>query len=73
MSNCIHGYGQRTLKGDCLVLAIMSGDKMIYNIEVRSGKVGQFKASQNRSVPKDDKEKILEFLKKNKIISSYRL
>lgn len=68
MKNCISGYAQRAKKGEVLLLGVQKDEKLLYNIEIKSGKVIQFMAKSNsRPDPKVEK-KLRSCLKENKII-----
>jgi hypothetical protein len=69
MSNCIHGYGQRVLKGETMVLAVCDDKgKMIYNLEIVNGRVVQFRSKNNGRPEKQDYDKIMDFLFEKEII-----
>lgn len=69
MSNCIHSYGQRVRKGQCLVMAICDDKgKMLYNIEITGESIRQFNGYQNGAPNSGHKAKILDLLKKKGII-----
>lgn len=54
MHNCIASYWQSALAKSCLLLGVFKRDYLMYNIEIRSGHINQFKAARNK--PADPEE-----------------
>lgn len=69
MNNCIASYKNRC-KGTEYVFAILDmRDNMLYNGQVKSGRLVTILSKCNQGVPKDDREIILDFMKKEQLLN----
>lgn len=72
MNNCISTYAKSVVDKTCQLIAIVDAEtnEMLYNIEIANRNVQQFLGKRNKSVDSRVKEKILDFLRGEKIIFS---
>lgn len=59
MHNCIASYANRK---DCILLGIFKENTLIYNIEIKNGKIKQFYGKRNSAPVSSDKAKLSEFI-----------
>jgi hypothetical protein len=70
LNHCVGGYGRMVARGDVDILAIYEGEKLKYNISLSGKRIEQFRGKANSSPVPEDRETIVRFLVKEKIITS---
>lgn len=69
LNNCISGYDISFNKGYTTLLGVEKNNEIIYNIEIRGGRIIQFMADRNRYAGKEVVDKFLPIFKKHKLIA----
>jgi hypothetical protein len=71
MNNCIAGAGYAGLfrKKEIILLAVKRGDEMLYNLEIRGGRIVQFHGKRNSAPREEDRDAIVGALKDLKLIA----
>ena len=73
MNHCVGfaGYGQKALRGECILIGVFKNDKPEYCMEVSpKGKLIQFEGKGRKSIPEEIKRDLIEQLKAIEILNS---